>query len=362
MDLIARVRDRLNPEEWTGTRWVVAVSGGVDSMVLLRLLADLREDLDLRLHAVHVHHGLRSEADLDASHVAEAAASLGLSCSVRRVHPRIAREATSRDRSTLQERARRLRYQALGAVARDIGARGVATAHHADDQAETLLLRLFRGTGPDGAAAMAPARPWPEAWNEPGSRVRPPGDGAPFVLARPLLALRRSEILEFASAHGVSWREDASNLDPHYARNRLRHEWLPGLREAFNPRLEEALSRFAAALGEEREWIQGIEDAEAARRFSRERHGLTVDLKDWDDLPIALARRLLRRMLKEQGAGRDVSERHLERMLAFVAGRRARHGGKRLELPGGLVLRVTAPRGAPALRLERAALPPSAEC
>ena len=156
------MRARFEAMAWTGTPVGGRRVRGVDSMVLLRLLADLRDDLDLRLHAVHIHHGLRSEADADARFVEASAEAFGVPCTVRRVYPRNERGVSSRTRSTLQERARRLRYRALGEVAREVGARGVATAHHADDQAETCCCVCSAGRVP-----MAPRR-W--CRNAPGHR------------------------------------------------------------------------------------------------------------------------------------------------------------------------------------------------
>src|SRR3990172_5305831 len=151
------------------------------------------------------------------------AAPLGVPARAVRVDPRAARAAgPSRDRPTLQEAARELRYAALQRMAEEAGAGCIATAHTADDQAETVLLRLLRGTGPDGLAGI------PE-------RSR---DGR---IVRPLLRVWRAELAAFASAQGLVWREDASNAKPDYTRNRLRLHWLPGLASQFNPPLLTAL-------------------------------------------------------------------------------------------------------------------------
>jgi tRNA(Ile)-lysidine synthase len=154
-------------------------------------------------------------------------------------------------------------------------------------------------------------------------------------VVRPLLAISRAEIERFARARGLDWREDASNRDPAYARARLRRDWLRGLGEAFNPRWLRAIGDLAEAQRRESEWIEPLVTQEAEARLARDGEGWTLACAGWDALPLAQARRLARRALREAGAGRDVTRVHLERTLAFVSKGRT---GARLELPGGLVL------------------------
>jgi tRNA(Ile)-lysidine synthase len=201
-------------------------------------------------------------------------------------------------------------------MAEAAGAECIATAHTADDQAETVLLRLLRGTGPDGLGAMAERSA--DGW-----------------IARPLLGVSRAEVLRYAAARGLAWREDASNASRAFARNRLRHDWLPELARAFNPRLLRALADLAEAQRRDSEWIGALVEKEALARFEQEGGWLRIEAAGWGDLPDALSRRLARRALERCGAARLVSRRHLERMDAFL-----RRGlpGRALELPGGLRL------------------------
>jgi tRNA(Ile)-lysidine synthase len=196
------------------------------------------------------------------------------------------------------------------------GAGCVVTAHTADDQAETVLLRLLRGTGPDGLGGI------PE--RSPHGRI-----------ARPLLRVSRAEVLRFASERGLAWREDRSNASPTHPRNRLRREWLPGLAGAFNPRLLRALADLAEAQRRDSEWIEVLVEREARARFAEEGAGLRIDALGWGELPEALSRRLARRALGRCGAARLVTRRHLERMDAFL---RSALPGRTLELPGPLRL------------------------
>ncbi len=300
-----------------GRHLLVAVSGGVDSIVLLHALAELREELGLGLSVGHVHHGLRgADADADVALVEGAAARLGLPFRLAKVDPeRLRDEGPSRARPSLQEAARRLRYDALHAMAAELGASHLATAHQRDDQAETILLRLFRGTGPDGLAGIPPVSP----------------DGR---VVRPLLGLGRDEIEAWAAERGLRWREDPSNREPRFARARLRLG-LQELAVALNPGWRRALADLAAAQRDENAWMETLVDEAAPRWLGGNEEVVRLAGDGWETLPPALARRLLRRAWHGLGGGRDVSRRHLDRALEFVV---AAAPGAVLELPGGLRL------------------------
>ena len=195
------------------------MSGGPDSVALLHLLCELRPRLDIGLACAHVHHGLREEADGDAEFVGVLAAALGLAFHLERV---VVRRRPPWE--GLEAEARRARYGALEARADTLQATRIATGHTADDQAETVLMRLVEGAGPRGLAGIAPAR----------GRV-----------IRPLLETRREDIIAYLSARGAGWIEDATNRDRRFARNRVRHDVMPMLADVFGPRLVESLCRSA---------------------------------------------------------------------------------------------------------------------
>jgi len=297
---------------------LVAVSGGLDSTALLHGLLEIAGASSLKLSIGHVNHGLRgSESEADEKAVTALAARLGLPAWSRRVDPEGLRQnRSSRERPTLQEAARELRYRALREMAVEAGSQRLATAHTADDQAETVLLRLLRGTGPDGLGGIPERSP----------------DG---MVVRPLLRVSRPQIVSYAEERGLRWREDSSNRSVRYARNRLRVDWLPGLAANFNPGLLRAIGNLAEAQRRDSEWIAALVEREAEARFWSEAGWLRVRNEGWDDLPEALARRLARWALRRCGAARDVTRVHIDRMLNFLHTARP---GTHIELPSGLRL------------------------
>jgi len=299
-----------------GGKVLVAVSGGIDSIVLLHASVEVASRLGVEVRVGHVDHGLRGdESDQDAVFVANFARKLGLRGYSRRVDPGALRDnRSSRSRPTLQEAARELRYGALYEIASEAECQHIATAHTLDDQAETVLLRLFRGTGPDGLAGIPDRSP----------------DG---VVIRPLLRACRAQIEEYASQQSLAWREDASNASPSYARNRLRSRWIPGLSQDFNPQLLRAISNLADAQKRDSEWIESLVARQAATRFYEEKGWMRIRGNDWQELPDALASRLVLRVLRQCGGARDASRVHLARMLDFV---RSGKSGTHIELPGGV--------------------------
>ncbi|MDZ4202698.1 MAG: tRNA lysidine(34) synthetase TilS [Gallionella sp.] len=226
-DLSEWVAKQLSPMLPPHSAVLVGLSGGVDSVVLLHLLYRLAPNFSWRISALHIHHGISPNADAWANFCAALCAGLGIPLSIERVDIAPLRE------HGIEAAARKLRHAAFGRQSCDF----IALAHHADDQAETLLLQLLRGAGVRGAAAMpllATARP----------------GGASLV--RPLLSCSRREILDYAAVHRLHWIEDESNEDERYPRNFLRHRVLPLLQERF-PACRETLSRgaqhFAEAIG-----------------------------------------------------------------------------------------------------------------
>jgi tRNA(Ile)-lysidine synthase len=294
-----------------GDRVLVAVSGGADSLALLHALAAAREELGVFVAAAHVHHGMRgAAADEDVEFLRACCAEWRVPLEVRYADVPARAEAA---RVSVEEAGRDARYEALAEVAALHACGKVATAHHADDQAETILLNLFRGAGLDGLAGM-PAR-------------RPLTPGAPTPeLVRPLLGARRAALEEYCRRHGLEPRLDVTNLDLRYRRNRVRQELLPRLTE-FDPAIVPHLLRLAEqARGE-----QALLDREAAALLAHARRPepeLPIPIPGGPPLPSLSTPVLL-----------SAPEPLLRRALR-IALRQA--GGFDLELDALLVERVTA--------------------
>jgi len=203
----------------------LAVSGGADSTALLAALADLRETLGFRAVVLHVDHGLRPDSHDDARFVEALAARFGLPCHTLRARIR------RRPRESLEMAARRTRLAFFARMTRKLGLDAIATGHHADDVAETFIMRMARGAGPEGLAGLKPV-----------SHV----DGITFI--RPLLGLRDADLRAYLRRRGLTWREDATNADTSILRNKVRHVILPFLREHLDPHITEHLCKSAAIL------------------------------------------------------------------------------------------------------------------
>lgn len=218
-----------------GMRLAVAVSGGADSVALLRSLVAAAPEIGLVLSVVHVHHGIRTaDADADAEFVADLAAKFRLAF---HRHDVDAPEAAQKNRETLEEAARNLRYAWFGKLLASGVADAVATAHTLDDQAETVLHKFLRGAWTEGLSGIHPVLAQPRG-----------------AILRPFLGVRRASIEAWLASIGQPWREDATNADTAHTRNRLRHELLPAL-AAYNPRIYEQLANLATlARGEDAYW------------------------------------------------------------------------------------------------------------
>ncbi|WP_317201757.1 tRNA lysidine(34) synthetase TilS [Janthinobacterium sp.] len=209
------------------TRMAIALSGGLDSSALLRLAHDYAQAHQIALYAFHIHHGISGNADVWLEHCAAACAALGVTFEARRVTlERSAKTGT-------EEAARKSRYAALGALCGEHGVELLLTAHHQDDQAETVLLQLLRGSGTAGMSGMDAANAAPELLGN-----------ARLVMARPLLPASRQQLAAYVEARQIAYVDDESNADPRFARNALRHQVMPALALAF-PGFQERFARSA---------------------------------------------------------------------------------------------------------------------
>jgi tRNA(Ile)-lysidine synthase len=307
-------------------RVLLAVSGGADSMALLHALHALRASGALAADLVcgHLNHQLRGAAsDGDESFVVKEAAALGVPVVVRRSD--VAAHARTR-RLSLETAGREVRMETLKEMARNCRCSHVATGHQKDDNAETVIHRLRRGTGLRGLAGIWPTRRF--------------GDGPTFI--RPLLCLTHHEIIAYLGRCGVSWREDHTNLDAAYTRNKIRHRLLPALQKSARENLVEQLSELAAAAL--RSWgrIAG-EAADAAGALTDSLNDrLTINARGLVSLAEPVAVEVIRQGLVRVGCGeRELTARHYHTILELA---RSPRSGRRLVLPGKI--RVQFERGA----------------
>ncbi len=282
----------------------VAVSGGADSVATLHALVELLPGRDLAV--VHVDHGLRGDAsDADAQFVRELSEDLGLALHLHRC------ELDEDPRGGLEAAARRARYAYFQRLV-DCGAcTSIATGHTRSDQAETVLLRLFRGSAGAGLSGILPT--------------------LASGVVRPLLDVSRDDVLAFLRERGLAWREDASNRDHRFARNRMRHELLPALRKRWNPNIDAVLARVADwAVEEERFWTDRVEKL-LDRHARAEAGGLALDVRGCRELAPAEQRRLVAAAVQRVA---PLSARAFERIESVRELLLAPKGTGGVDLPG----------------------------
>lgn len=308
----------------TNANLVVAVSGGADSTALLLALDEFiqKKNLKTGLVVAHLDHGLRGIASKeDARRVKVLAKKLGYSAAIGKAQ---VRKRATKSRDNLEQAARRVRYEFLARTAKRKGATFILTAHTMDDQAETMLLNLARGSGTDGLGGIEPLR-----------RLN---GRSKAQLARPLLAwARRADTEKYCRARGVEFLTDPMNLDEKFARVRVRQKLLPLMR-TFNPRIVEALSRTADLLREDKAALNSaagrlleLACEDASRNSNAPSPRLRADLLTI--VPVAVRRRALRQWIA-QGRG-DLRRIELVHVLAVEGLLSGNRGGRTIELPGG---------------------------
>jgi len=300
---------------------VVAVSGGPDSVCLLHILVQLREKLGIRLHVAHLNHQLRgAESDADAEYVADLARQLGIPATI---ESRDVKAYQARQRLSLEEAAREVRYTFLAQVADSTGADRVAVGHTVDDHIETILMHLIRGTGTRGLRGLQPSGQWPSR-------------GSSLTVIRPLLQISRQETADYCHQHQLMPRIDTSNLSLSPLRNRIRQQLLP-LLQSYNPQVAEALLRTARIAADDLAFL----DKEVARLWGdiarEQKNSIIFDKSKFLKLPSALQRYLLRSSIEKLlGNLKDIETRHIEELMEALN----KPAGKRISLPDGLIFSI----------------------
>ncbi|BCS54504.1 tRNA lysidine(34) synthetase TilS [Geobacter sp. SVR] len=313
--LIARVGRTIREQALfrSGDTVIVGLSGGADSCLLLDILVKLY-DPSPRLVVAHLNHCLRgSESDADQEFARALAARHGLPFETRCMD--VAAVARQK-RLSLEDAGRQARIEFFAELREKWQATAVALAHHADDQAETVLMRLLRGSGTRGLSGM------------------PFRNGHGFI--RPLLEITRSEIVAHLEHCGLTWREDASNADMDFLRNRIRHELLP-LLESYNPAVRERLAATAGLLADDDHLLDTLTEEEYARLSQKDAAAVAFDVARLASLHPAMQRRLVRRALAEvAGDLRHLSLRHIHDAAALL---QDGPPNRSITLPGLLVAR-----------------------
>lgn len=334
MDIAERVRETADRYRMfrKGESVLAAVSGGPDSVALLDVLVRLAGDFELSLTVAHLNHMFRgAEADEDVLFVRSTAARYGLPCVTEAVDvPAYGREHGL----SAQMAAREVRYRFLEETARTVRAGSVALGHNADDQCETILLNFLRGTGPAGLGGMPPVR---------------------GIYVRPLIDVRRTEIEAYCRRRNLVYREDSSNVELIYTRNRIRHQLIPLLEREYNPGLRKALLRLGGIARAE----DGYLDGEAVRALARARQSapgaaeLVLSLERLRETDPVICRRVLQRAWREAAGNAATDHKHIEDLFGLV---HSPVGGRLAELPGGL----TAERTRHCLVIRKGSGPPAA--
>jgi len=297
-----------------GEKVLVAVSGGMDSIVLLHLLHTLSQKQGYALHVAHLNHMLRGEeSQRDADFVRDYSAQLRLEATIRAIS---VREAGGQGTDSPQEEARKVRYAFLREVAKEVRAQRIATGHTLDDQAETVLLNLIRGAG------------------VPGLRGIPPVREGRFI--RPLIETSRREIEEYARLHQIPFVTDSSNLEATYLRNRIRLRLLPLLHQEYNPQLSEALASIASILGEEENLLRSLALDRLPSLLLHQIEGrVALSIPALLKEPIALQRRILIEAARMAGQSSylPLSHRHIFALQDLLSAQ----SGSQVTLPEGWV-------------------------
>lgn len=298
-------------------RLLVAVSGGQDSLCLLKIMLDLQPKWCWQLAIAHCNHRWRSDAEANAAHVQNLAAQWQISCYTETTTRVLNSEATARE----------WRYQALSAIARANQYACIVTGHTQSDRAETLLLNLLRGSGADGLQALS--------WHRPSKDIQ---------IIRPLLAVRRSETAQFCQEFALPVWQDATNQDLKYRRNRVRLELLPYLRRHFNPQIEQSLAQTAELLQAEVSYLETAAQDLLQTALSRSEPNTPfsptcLNREVLRQAPLALQRRALRQFLQLE-LDQEPEFEHVEKIMALIT---ANNRSQTDPFPGGAIAIVDHP-------------------
>jgi tRNA(Ile)-lysidine synthase len=299
-----------------GDTIIVACSGGPDSLALLHILDTFRLEYNISLVVAHVDHMLRGEESaMEAAFVVDFCAKRNIICYHKAIDvPQFIKETGISG----EEAARIVRYQYLRQIAKKLDGAKIATGHHRDDQAETVLMNMLRGAGSSGIRGMQPVN----------------GD-----IIRPLLSVSRAEIIAYCKKEQLDPKFDSSNFELNYLRNRIRIHLLPELEKQYNSAVKDSLCRTATIVGDEHDFIQHTAKSIWIQVVKEQENGLFITAEQMKSVHIAVIREIFRQAIeKKQGSLRGISFYHVETLIEMLFNGRV---GSILQLPGGLTIHKT---------------------
>lgn len=310
-DLIARVRETIQKYNMIqeGDLVLTSVSGGPDSLALLYILRELMSEMKITLHVAHLDHCFRGrEAEAEALWVKQTAQSWGIQCTIEKMDiPQLARDR----KISAQDAGHQARKEFLALLAARLGACRIALGHHADDQAETVLMHFLTGAGLEGLRGMLPVN---------------------GLTIRPLLFITRDEIEEFCRSRRLEPRRDPSNQKNIYLRNKIRNIILPYLKKEINPNLAHTLNQTAQILGADEDYLHELTIGKKAELITSGEREIALDLDGYRELPVSLQRRLILQVCRDLEGGRNLSFLQVEEIRRLA---QTGQTGKYLPLPGG---------------------------
>ncbi|TDT50302.1 tRNA lysidine(34) synthetase TilS [Fonticella tunisiensis] len=291
---------------------VVGLSGGPDSVCLLHVLHSLKDKYGIKLYAAHLNHMIRGDEALRDEEFAKSfAESLGIPFFSKRIK---VEEFARENRMSSEEAGRFLRYQLFDEVAESVGANKIALAHNMNDQAETIIMRFFRGSGISGLRGISPVR------------------NNKYI--RPIIGCSRDEIERYCEEQGLNPVIDSTNNEKIYTRNKVRLEIIPYIRKHFNPNIISNLYANAEIIRDEDEYLSHVINME----YERIRKNEGIDIKEFNNLHIALKRRIIRIMIeKVKGNLNQIEGKHIEDCIELIERGKT---GKLIELPEGVVAKI----------------------
>lgn len=280
-----------------GDRIVIGVSGGPDSITLLNVLNNLKNVLGCKLYVAHVNHQIREEAEAETEYVIDFCNRLGIECFVKRVDV-IAKSAE--EKIGTEEAGRKARYDFFDEVFYKVEANKIVTAHNANDNAETVLMNIFRGTGTSGLKGIEPIRD--------------------NKYIRPLIECERKDIEEYCNRLNLQPKIDKSNFENVYTRNKIRNILIPKIKEMFNPNIIEALNKLSNVAREENDYLQNesnkILNNDLSFSYNKEDKMLIIDLKKFNKLDIVIRKRIILLSIeKVMGSTQGIEKIHIDDII-----------------------------------------------